>query len=252
MQHIRQYIILLLAFLFSSIAVWGNETFQKANEAYNQKDYLNAILQYEALIKEGYKDAILYYNLGNACYKDNQLAKSLLWYERALRLNPGNEDIKHNIAFVNQQTIDNMEAQPEFFLRTWLHAVRDFFTVQLWAIISIVCIAVGCICIGLLLILSSSRWRMGLFVVACIVFVFGIGSVVFACLQKNNVNRTDEAIIMQKIVTIKSMPDMSGTDLFTVHEGMKIQITDKAGNWIEIRFANGNKGWIKEDAVEII
>ncbi|MDR0604796.1 MAG: tetratricopeptide repeat protein [Bacteroidales bacterium] len=252
MQNMRGHIVLVLIIILSSMTALGNEIFQKANEAYNQKDYVNAIVQYEALIKEGYKDAMLYYNLGNACYKDNQLAKSLLWYERALRLNPGNEDIKHNIAFVNQQTIDNMEAQPEFFLRTWFYTVRDLFTVQRWAIFSIGFIAIGCICIGLLLILSSARWRMGLFVVACIVFVLGVGGVVFACLQKNNINRTDEAIIMQKIVTIKSMPDMSGTDLFTVHEGIKIQITDKAGNWIEVRFANGDKGWIKKDAVEII
>jgi tetratricopeptide (TPR) repeat protein len=252
MQNVREYIVLGLIFILSSTIVLANDTFEKANEAYNQKDYVNAILQYETLVKEGYKDAMLYYNLGNAYYKDNQLAKSLLWYERALRLNPGKEDIKHNIAFVNQQTIDRIEVQPEFFLKTWFHGIRDLFTIQLWAIISIVLVGFGCLCIGLLLILSSPRWRMSLFIMACIVFVLGIGSIIFACLQKNNINRDDEAIIMQKIITVKSMPDMSGTDLFTVHEGIKIQITDKAGNWIEVRFSNGNKGWIKEDAVEII
>ncbi|MDR1182286.1 MAG: tetratricopeptide repeat protein [Bacteroidales bacterium] len=252
MQNLRGYIILATVFILTSTAVRGNDLFQKANEAYNQKDYVNAIQQYEALVKEGYEDGMLYYNLGNACYKNNQLAKSLLWYERALRLNPNNEDIKHNIAFVNQQTIDKIEVQPEFFLKTWFSAVRDLFTVQMWAIISIVFVVIGCICIVLLLLLSSPRRRVSLFISACIVFVMAILGITFACLQKSNVNRTDEAIIMQKIITVKSTPDMSGTDLFTVHEGIKILITDKAGNWIEVRFSNGNKGWIKEDAVEII
>jgi tetratricopeptide (TPR) repeat protein len=252
MQKVRKYIVSVSIFILSSTIVLGNEVFQKANEAYSQKDYAHAIEQYEALVKEGYKDAVLYYNLGNAYFKDNQLSKSLLWYERALRLNPWNEDIKHNIAFVNQQTIDKIEVQPEFFLKTWLYTVRDLFTVRLWSIVSIVLVGVGCLCIGLLLILSSARWRMSLFVIACTVFILAIGSIVLASLQKNNVNRKDEAIIMQKIITIKSTPDTSGTDLFTVHEGIKIQITDKAGNWIEIRLPNGNKGWIKEDAVEII
>ncbi|MDR1667929.1 MAG: tetratricopeptide repeat protein [Bacteroidales bacterium] len=252
MQNLREYIVLLLIFFFSSTVVFGNKTFQKANEAYNQKDYTTAILLYEELISEGYKDAMVYYDLGNAYFKDDQLAKSLLWYERALRLNPGNEDVKHNISFVNQQTIDNIEVQPAFFLKTWFCAVRDLFTVELWAIISIILVCLGCISIALLLILSSARWRMGLFVTACIVVVFAVLSIVFGSLQKGNANRKDEAIIMQKIITVKSTPDVSGTDLFTVHEGIKIQITDKAGSWIEVRFSNGNKGWIKEDAVEII
>jgi tetratricopeptide (TPR) repeat protein len=252
MQNLRGYIILATVFLFVSTVALGNELFQKANEAYNRKDYVNAIEQYEALIEEGYEDGMLYYNLGNAYYKANQLAKSLLWYERALRLNPDNEDIKHNIAFVNQQTIDKIEVQPEFFLKTWFAALRDLFTVQMWATISIVFVVIGCICIVLLLLLSSSRWRVSLFVIACIVFVISILSIAFACLQKSNVNRKDEAIMLQKIITVKSTPDMSGTDLFTVHEGIKIQITDKAGNWLEVRFSNGDKGWIKEEAVEII
>jgi tetratricopeptide (TPR) repeat protein len=250
MQSVRVYIVSVL--ILSSSIVFGNEAFRKANETYSQKDYAGAIVQYEALVKEGYKNAVLYYNLGNAYYKDNQLAKSLLWYERALRLNPGNEDVKHNIVFVNQQTIDKIEVQPEFVLKTWFYAVRDLFTVQSWAIISIVFVGIGCVCIGLLLVLSSGRWRMGLFVVACCVFVLGVVSIVFAGLQKSNVNREDEAIIMQKIITVKSTPDMSGTDLFTVHEGIKVQITDNAGTWIEVRFSNGNKGWIKKSAVEII
>jgi tetratricopeptide (TPR) repeat protein len=252
MRNLREYIILLLVFLSFSVTVLGNETFQKANEAYSRKDYANAILLYEELINKGYKDAMVYYNLGNAYFKDNQLAKSLLCYERALRLSPGNEDVKHNISFVNQQTIDKIEVQPEFFLKTWVYTLRDLFTVELWAITSIVLVCIGCICIALLLILSSARWRMGLFVTACMVVMIAVLSIVFSCMQKNNINRKDEAIIMQKIITIKSTPDVSGTDLFTVHEGIKIQITDKAGSWIEVRFSNGNKGWIKEDAVEII
>ncbi|MDR1459368.1 MAG: tetratricopeptide repeat protein [Bacteroidales bacterium] len=251
MQNLRRHIVLATILIFS-LTTWGNELFQKANQAYNQKDYANAITCYEALIKEGYKDGMLYYNLGNACYKNNQLAKSLLWYERALRLNPGNEDIEHNIAFVNQQLIDNIEVQPKFFIKTWIYAVRDLFTISVWSILSIVFISVGSVSMALLILSASRRWRMSLFIIACISFVFTILSIVFACLQSKHVHRNDEAIIMQKIITVKSTPDVSGTDLFTVHEGIKIQITDKAGAWIEVRFSNGNKGWIKEETVEII
>jgi tetratricopeptide (TPR) repeat protein len=252
MRNIKRYFVILFFIIYPSLAVFSNDLFNKANEAYNQKDYSQAIILYEDLIKEGYADAMVYYNLGNTYYKDDQLAKSLLWYERALRLDPTNEDIKHNINFVNQQTIDKMETQPEFFLKTWISAIQGLFSAKVWAIISIVFGILLCGSIALMLILSSAGWRKGFFTIACISFVFLALSIVFSGLQTKNRNRTDEAVIMQKILTVKSTPDASGTDLFTVHEGLKIQITDQAGSWIEVRFANGNKGWIPSESVEII
>lgn len=252
MLRVRKNSVLFFVFILFSISVLGNGIFQKADEAYNQKNYTEAIALYEELVKQGYKDATVYYNLGNAYFKNNQLARAILNYERALRLDPANEDIKHNIAFVNQQTIDKIEVQPEPFIKTWVRFVRDLFSIKIWSIFSILFVAVGCVCIVLMIIFAVPRWRMALFVVACIAFVVAVFSFVFANLQKNNVNRQDEAIIMDKIVTVKSTPDASGTNLFTVHEGIKVQITDRAGTWIEIRFTDGNKGWITNRTVEII
>ena len=243
-------IVLLFIFILVRVSGFGNELFQRANEAYNQKSYADAIALYEELIEKGYKDAVICYNLGNAYFKNDQLSKALLWYERALRFDPSNEDIKHNISFANQLTIDKMDVQPQPFITKWFHVVRDLFTVKIWTILSIAFIAMGCICIVLIILVS--RWRICLFITSCIAIVFAVLSIVFALLQKNNINREDQAIIMAKIVTVKSTPDTSGTNLFTIHEGIKVQIIDKAGTWIEIRFPDGNKGWIKNDTVEII
>ena len=246
--------ILLLSFLVLCplMAMFGNELFEKANQAYNQKEYSQAITLYEDLVKEGYVDAIVYYNMGNAYYKDGQLAKSLLWYERALRLEPANEDIKHNIAFVNQQTIDKMEIQPEFFLKEWIGAIQNLFPSRGWAILSVVLGVCLCVSVVLMLVFSTSKGRTSMFLSACVCFILAIVSITFANLQAKNAHRTDEAVIMRKMLTVKSTPDTSGTDLFTVHEGLKVRITDEAGSWIEVRFANGNKGWIMKETVEII
>lgn len=252
MLQLQRYIILFFVFIALSVSVLGNEIFQKANDAYNQKKYAEAVALYEKLTFQGYKEATLYYNLGNAHFKNDQLSKAILWYERALRLDPANEDIKHNLTFANQQTIDNIEAQPEIFIKTGFNFIRDLFSVKMWSMLSIILIAAACLCILLMIVLSLPHWRMTLFVIACTAFVFAVFSIIFANLQCNKINREDEAIIMDKIVTVKSTPDASGTNLFTVHEGIKIQITDKAGNWIEIRFPDGNKGWISKDAVEVI
>jgi len=252
MLRLRKYIVLFFVFILFTVSVLGNEIFQKANDLYNQKNYAEAIVLYEDLASQGYKDATVYYNLGNAYFKNDQLARAILNYERALRLDPANEDIKHNIAFANQRTMDNIEVQPEPFLKLWFQVVRDLFSVKLWSVLSISFVVIGCACVVLMIILSFPRWRMVLFVAACVAFIFAVFSLVFANLQKNSINRADEAIIMDKTVTVKSTPDVSGTNLFTVHEGIKVQITDKAGNWIEIRFSDGNKGWINKNAVEVI
>ncbi len=252
MHNIQKYLILLFFITCPLVGLFSNELFDRANQAYNEKDYPQAIILYDSLVQKGYADGMVYYNLGNAYYKDGQLATSLLWYERALRLEPTNEDIKHNINFVNQQTIDKMETQPEFFLKAWISAIQGLFSAKTWSILSIVLGIVFCASIALMLILSSAGWRKGFFSIACISFIFLFLSIVFSILQTKSANRTDEAIIMQKILTVKSTPDTSGTDLFTVHEGLKVQITDQAGSWIEVRFANGNKGWIPSESVEII
>ena len=252
MIRLEKHIILFFVFILLTFSSLGNDVFQQANDAYNQKKYEEAIDLYEQLITQGYNEATVCYNLGNAYFKNGQLSKSILWYERALRLAPDNEDIKHNIAFVNQQTIDNMEIQSETFIKVWFYAIRDLFPVTVWSILSILFVVACCLCIILMIVLSLPRWRMTLFVLVCVSFVFAVLSIVFANLQKNNMIRKDEAIIMDKIVTVKSTPDVSGTNLFTVHEGIKVQITDKAGNWIEIRFPDGNKGWINKDAIEVV
>ena len=248
----QKHIVLFFIYILFSISVFGNELFLKANDAYNEKKYAEAAALYEELIKEGYKDAVVCHNLGNAYFKNDQLAKALLWYERALRLDPANEDIKHNISFVNQLTIDKMDVKAESFLTKWFCAIRDLFSVKIWSILSIVFIVICCLCIVLIILVSSSHWRISFFIISCVAVVFAVLSIVFAVLQKNNINREDEAIIMAKILTVKSTPDTSGTSLFTVHEGIKVQIIDNAGNWVEIRFPDGNKGWIIKDAIEVI
>jgi len=252
MLRLQKNIVLFFVFILLSVGALGNEIFQKANDAYNQKNYTESIVLYEKLTEQGYKDATVYYNLGNAYFKNNQLAKSILNYERALRLNPDNEDIKHNLAFANQQTIDKIDIQSELFIKTWVWVVRDLFSVKMWSVFSILLVGIGCGCIVLMIIIAILRWRMTLFVLVCVAFVFAVISFIFANLQKNNILREDEAIIMDKIVTVKSTPDASGKNLFTVHEGIKVQITDKAGNWVEIRFTDGNKGWITKAAVEVL
>ena len=252
MRKVKGFILLAYCILCSMQGLAQDSLFKQANHYYNQKNYDSAMVAYHQLVENGYRDAMVYYNLGNACFKSNQIGKAILWYERALRLSPNNKDIQYNLAFANQQTIDNIETIPPFFLKTWTLAVQNLFSAKNWAIISIVlCVVLVCF-ILLIFTVSNYQLRMMFFFFACLSLTVTTASIVFATLQTNNATRTDEGIVIQSSVTLKSTPDNSGTDLFTVHEGAKVKITDNAGQWIEVQFVNGSKGWMLEEDVEVI
>lgn len=247
-------IILVLCFILQEITVQSQENaiFNQANKAYMQKDYPTAISLYSDIISAGNVSADVYYNLGNAYFKNNQLSNAILWYERALRIEPSNEDIIHNIAFANSRITDEMEIMPVFFLNRWFKNMYSLLSSTAWAVASIVL----CVCLFLLVVILclslSVKRRIFLFFASIAMFLFVAMSITFAYMQHKQSMRKDEAIIMRMSVVVKSMPDKAGTDLFTVHEGLKVQLMDKVGNWIEVVFPNGHKGWIEETSVEII
>ncbi len=225
--------------------------FRQANAAYMAKDYAQALQLYGQLVQAGYVSAELYYNMGNACYRQEQLANALLWYERALRLDPSNADIRANIAFVNAQTVDQMEQMPEFFLQRWWKALSALFSSTGWAVVSIVCALLFFTVLAFFLLSSRVERRLRLLLAAILLLCVTVLSVVFACRQLPQ-NLPEEAIVTAYSVTVKSTPDASGTDLFTVHEGMKVRVTDRVGDWMEVLFPNGNKGWIRKNQAEMI
>jgi len=246
--------IFIAAFLLYSLGVQAqtDSLFAVANEAYKQKNYQNAIHSYSDLVSLGYQSPTLYYNIGNAYFKSEQLAKSILWYERALRLAPSNEDILHNLAFANNQIIDEMDVVPEFFLKKWIRSLYNLMSSNGWAIASILFSLLMFTLLAFLLLSSHARTRILLFFSTLLMVLLLIASISFAVIQNKQIHRTDQAIIMPLSVTVKSMPDEAGTDLFTVHEGLKVNILEKVGDWIEVEFPNGNKGWIQQLAVEHI
>lgn len=254
MKAVLRYILIFSCFMLV-YATYGEEAhkvFQKANEAYIKKDYATAIQLYETIVETGNVNADLYYNLGNAYLKNEQLAQSILYYERALRLNPTNKDIIHNIAFANQKIIDDMEVMPELIVLKWMHNFHSLFSSNTWAVIAFICCVAMFVVGGLMLVSRIHKRRIYLLFVSLIFFVFLAASITFSILQYQQFNRSNEAIITQISVVVKSMPDQSGTDLFTVHEGLKVKISDKVGKWVEVVFPNGNKGWIENSDLEII
>lgn len=245
--------LICLSLSFCTIAAPAemDRQFRQANEAYVKKDYNRAAKLYEELIAGGCSSASLFYNYGNVCYRQNELAQALLWYERALRLDPSDDDIRANIAFVNTQTVDQMEVLPEFFLKRWWTKLGQSLSLTAWAVLSII---LAFLMAGLLvwsLLSAGPGRRVRLLFVSIAVFILLIISVLICFSQRRQLSVT-EAIVTDLSVTVKSTPDVSGTDLFTVHEGMKVRQTDRMGDWVEVVFPNGNKGWILKKQMETI
>lgn len=239
----------LLFIILSSIFIQGNE-------AYSNQDYERAITCYEQCLSDAdsiaYADGDkLYYNLGNAYFKSNELGKSILCYERALRIKPNYKDAQHNLAFAQSRIIDNIEDHNSFFLRQWAISIRNWLPAHTWMWLSIVLFSLFLVGMLLFAFLGTAGGRKAGFHMAWVALLAAILCFVLAAASHHQSNRTDEAIIMQGIVNAKSSPDRSGTDLFVMHEGTKVVIKETIGEWVNVSVGD-NLGWIQASALERI
>lgn len=251
-------IITYILFLFLPLAIMaqpGDTICTKAagDTLYIANDYAGAIAAYEQLLATEGEAADVYYNLGNAYFKSNEIAKAILNYERALLLAPADEDIKFNLSLAQSKIVDKVSEPYRVFFSVWLEDIINLFAMGTWAIVAIVAFLV--FLSALLLFLFSNRVNA-----RKIGFIFAIVSLfitIFANLSALHhhhkmTNRT-AAIILQPSVTAKSTPDNSGTDLFVIHEGRKVNITDDTmKGWKEIELEDGTVGWVPTNVLEKI
>lgn len=251
MRKISFFIIFLLSFVQFVQA----ESFTKADadKAYQENKYAEAIKMYENILATQGESAVVYYNLGNSYFKEKNMAKAVLNYERALLLNPGDADIRFNLDMARSKTVDQITPATEVFIVTWVNSLTNMQSERGWAKIGIVSFI--CLLVGLALYIFSKRLfvrKIG-FIGAIILLVVIVCANLFARQQKNELMDRTGAIVMSPTVTVKSTPDESGTELFVLHEGTKVFVEDNSmKGWKEIRLEDGNKGWIPTEAIEII
>ncbi|MDR1985018.1 MAG: tetratricopeptide repeat protein [Prevotellaceae bacterium] len=226
----------------------ADSTFAMANKLYNEAKYEDAVDAYEAILEAGKESSYLYYNLGNAYFKQNVLAAAILNYERAYRLNPSDEDINHNLALARTQVVDKFNEVPEFFVITIFGKIKSLFAINTWGIIAFISFLI--VLILALLFLFSRRLfvRRLSFWLACVVLVLSI-----SCkLIENNLRKYDNAIVFVPVLTAKTSPDDSGKDMFLLHEGAKVLIRDSYNEWTKIQLPNGEQGWVISEAITVI
>jgi tetratricopeptide (TPR) repeat protein len=234
--------------------------FTQGNEYYAAGQYTEAAQCYEQCLNTNEEDgteltapsrATVLYNLGNARFKEGELAQAILAYERSLRLDPQNKDTRYNLEFARSRITDNIEDNRTFFFASWAQTVRNLLTEKTWFTLSVTLFCL--MLIGLILFaLGRVLWlRKTAFHSAwiCLLISAAAGTNAWSLRQRDTLRA--EAVITQGVLNAKSSPDQSGTDLFTLHEGTKVEISETLGEWCNIRVGN-NEGWVNVHHLERI
>lgn len=227
----------------------ADANYSRGNQAYQNGNYQAAIKAYSQILETGYESWEVYYNLGNAYYKMGDIGRAILNYERAKKLEPKNEDINHNLEIANLAVVDRIQEIPQFFLFAWFSSVAHFFSLGLLGGIVLALYFALTLLIILRLFANSVSVRK----VAVVAIIF-IGSIcllfvgIFSLRVIEN-ERRNEAIVLANKVDVRSAPDANGTVVFTLHEGVKLEIYDRSLDWVKIRLADGKLGWLHNDVI---
>lgn len=249
-KHLIHIWLVVAAFGFTQASAQVEAIKESADQAYLNGAIDSAITAYESILAQEYRSAEVYYNLANAYYKKEDIARSILNYERALKLAPNDEDIEFNLRLANLRTVDKIEAVPEFKLFTMLRNVHQHLPMDTWAWLSF-----GVALLGALLLImyfqSGNPFlkKLGFFgsMVSIVIFSFVIYQA-----QASYMDITDDprAVIIQPTLNVKSSPDLSGNDLFVIHEGMVVTVVDETLGWQRIKLPDGNVGWVPGISLE--
>lgn len=225
--------------------------FEEGNRLFEQGQYEAALEQYQEALDFGFESWELYYNMGNACYRLVDYPKAILYYEKSLKLSPKEADTRNNLALAEQKTLDRFEPLPRFFLHAWWDKACGLLSLNGWAAAILAFFALGLISSSLYAHTRQyQRKKAGFFLCAAFSLLF-VCSLAMGASQYKRLH-TPYAIVMADTVNVKSSPEERSETKFVLHEGSKVKIEDRIGNYCKIRIKNGSRGWIPEQSMERI
>lgn len=248
----KKILIFLLFITQGVFAQSADELFVKANDQYKQELYNEAITTYNQIEALGLVSSELYYNLGNCYYKLNKVAPSIYNYEIALLIDPLNSDAQNNLVFARRLTIDNIEELPKSLFQKIDEAFVKKLSYNEWSVVSVIFSILG-VLLFLLFYFSYTPSKKRLFFVSSMLcFILLITSSVFAIKEYSFQQNSISAIIFAQEIKIKNAPTQNSEDIFTLHEGTKVNILESVDNWKKIRIADGKVGWILSDNIKLL
>ncbi len=226
--------------------------FEQGNTAYKAGNYQEALQWYQKILDQGFESGQLYYNMGNCYYKMNKIGQAILFYEKARRLKPDDPDLKFNLDLANSRIIDRIELPPRFFLFEYWDQVKSYFTIgQLsYLVLTLYLLTMGLLIIRLFIRRYRwVRWLNSLAVIMGILTLFW-GYIMFSRYEESRKYR--EAVVLNPAVTVRSAPSENQTEVFVIHEGLKVKLVDREGEWVKIILPDGKSGWMPQKALGVI
>ena len=221
--------------------------------AYSEGRWDAALASWQAIEERGAESPRLYCNIGDAWFKQGDYAHAILYFERALKLDPSDADARFNLEFARSFVQDKIDSVPEFFLKTWVRGLGRSLSSNAWAALFLVFLALGLAALLLFLLSASRRLRQAGFYTAILCLLVSVGCLSFSSAQRKAYKRTDTAIIMRPVSSVRSSPGAEGAkDLFILHEGTKVRILDEVGTWRNVELSDGRQGWISASDVDLI
>jgi tetratricopeptide (TPR) repeat protein len=229
-----------------------NDLLQKAEKAYDKKNYKEAIENYQKLVDEGYKSPQLFFNLGNAYYRHAELGNAIYYYELARKMAPGDEDIRINLGIASSKTIDKIDSKENFFINAVKSGLLTSFTTNTWGWMSVTFIFLAAIFFFIFIDSGRLIVKRICFVVACASLILFVLTYVLGYSALNARYENKFGIITAKEVRVMNEPTAMAKNKFSLHEGTKIRVVENNGDWILIKLDNGNEGWVKKEEVGVI
>jgi tetratricopeptide (TPR) repeat protein len=244
--------LLCISPLVTSAQESVDDLWKMAADYYAEEDYINALNFYLMIEGEQKVSPDLYYNIANSYFKSGDNSHAILYYEKALKLDPSHDDAAHNLAIAQRFTLDKIDVLPDLILVTWVRNVKYLFPADVWAWISVVlAFAVFMLMLGFRFG-SSLRGRKASFVLACVGLLFAIIAFTFSISEKNDAIKEDSAIVMSPVASVRSSPGEAGKSIFVLHEGTKVSLLDELGDWTRIELSDGRQGWIAAESISKI
>ena len=190
--------------------------------------------------------------MGNAYYKNNDIANAILYYEKARKILPNDENIEYNLSIANSMIVDKIEKVPELFYEKWWSFFYNILDANTGAILLLIIFTLFIVSLGFFIISKKRKSRKVSFYFTLIFFMLTMLSGVLTYQKYNFALEHKEAIVYEPSVTVKSSPTQNAVDLFVIHEGTKVQIIDRIDQWTEIKIRNGSVGWLPDKTIREI
>jgi tetratricopeptide (TPR) repeat protein len=249
--------VVLLASLPFAADAQSNEymdsLWNAANQSYAEGRWTDAVADYEMISQAGLESAALYCNMGNAFFKDGNVPMAILYYERALKLDPSYADARFNLELLNSGIQDRIDPVPELILKTWTRKLCYLADSDTWAVMFLIFMSLALFLVIVFIRGREAGWRRFGFFGGIVVLLTALMCLSFSLWQKNDYMKADEAIVVRPVTSVKSSPSgEASTDLFVLHEGTKVRLIDQVGSWSNIELADGRQGWMRTGDLETI